>query len=515
MKRNNDSGVSNVSQPLADIFSGLMLIFLLALMLVILYVSTKDGIGDYEEEPGENVSEGEGYAGLDHGIGDIDDNDDGNGDGSGGDELETDEIIEGEALAAIRVVVIDADTKKVIKEEGIDFNLYSDYSGEQVTLNTYYPEKVSYTEFSTAENGSFLLPEKVAVDTYILKNMTAPVGYISGGTYQFTIPEAYDWDDPYVVYYPLSMKYYSFAIQVTDEETGAAIPGGEYEVYTADGKSVGSIICDVNGYGQSGLLSPSSKYVIKQSQPNKFYSALEDPITVTLGGSAEQVIKIGLRKTTLELNLVDELEKTPIEGAAFELYTVSGELIRESKTDKSGSIKLQNLDKDTSYVMKQISWPENSNKQEYQIEFSIDAAGRINGKSVYSVKGTNRIIRIDITTEDKLLGFNIEGKALMLKGENGEIIYTWTSESVGTAIEGLSPGSYTVSEEGGGTPVEIIIEDTAEIQYFKYRILDNTTVILYVVGAIFAVTAFGALVALAVVIIVKKRKRRKEGEEYQ
>ncbi len=512
MKNKNDSGMSNnSSQPLADIFSGLMLMFVLALMLVILYVSSKDGLGDYEGiGPGDELHDGDGDYGDYPGHGDDDDGDDGGGGYFEGD----DELLSGDGLAAVRVVVIDSDTGTVIKSDGIDFNLYSDYLGDQITLNTYYPEKVSYTEFETVADGSFFFPEKIAENTYVLKNLTAPEGYISGGSVTFTVEQTYDWDDPYVVYFPLSMKNYSFSIHVTDKETGASIPGGEYEVYTADGEAVGTIVCDMNGYGQSGLLSPSSKYIIKQSNSNQFYSVLESPVIVTLDGTPDQIVEIKAMKTTFELSLIDELKKTPIEGASFSVYTENGEFIKEFKTNKYGVIKLQNLYKNTSYVIKQSGWSENWHESEYQIEISVDAMGRINGNSVYSETGTNRMIRADIVAEDKLVGFNIEGKVLILKNESGQIVHKWTSETTGTLIEGLSPGRYTLSEEGGAS-IEIIIEDTAEIQYFNYEILDTTTVIVYAVIAFFALTAFGALVALVIILIVKKKKRRKEGADYQ
>ncbi len=499
MKYNREHKEPDTWQPLADIFSGLMLMFLLILMLIILFIGYKDETygNDYS-----NVG--------DHGDGGylVHVSEDDFGDGEHDEVSEVSEVEGGGGseygLAAVKVIAVDADTGKVIKEAGITFSLHYGFNNNLVSLNTYYPEKISYSKFETVDDGTLFLPEKVHENTYVLKNLSAPAGYIAGDSFAFTVAEAHHWDDPYVVYFPLSAQKHSFAIRVTDKDTGKPVPMGVYDITTESGEHVATITCDANGYGQSEILPQNTKYVITQSKVNEFYAALEHPITVSLDGTPGMVIDIQATKTTFEVCVVDELYKTPISGATFAIYNEDGALLGEYITNEKGLVRLQNLHKNASYTVKQIKWADKWQETAYETNFVVDEYGRINGYGVYSLTEANRMIRINITARDLLLGIRIDGSELSLRDESGNIVYSWTSEKHGTDIEGIAPGRYTV-ERNGSSSFEIFIEDTAEIQEFQYK--------LFNIWILLAIIFCWLVIIIGVIAIIISRRKKKKGDE--
>lgn len=206
--------------------------------------------------------------------------------------------------------------------------------------------------------------------------------------------------------------------------------------------------------------------------------------------------------------MTDELYKTPIEGVTVSVYRDDGVFVGEYTTNDKGTVRLQNLSKNTTYTVEQTSWADKWQKNAYKTEFNVDTIGKINDSPIYSVTGTNRMIRAQFAVKDKLLGFNISDEALSLKDANGQIIEKWSSESDGTIIEGLIPGSYVLEAEGG-EPIEISIEDTSEIQNFSYSIFKPWLFIAIFIGCI------GILSVLVLFItfgIKRKKSLRKESE---
>ncbi len=501
-------------KSLADIFSGLMLMFLLILMLVVLFVGYRDEFWEPEHTGGSsqdaiqpwqmNGGTWETVPVSSH--------------GGGGEETEpaeesTEETYGHDGTAAVQVIVIDEDNQKILQTSGIDFYLLSGDQRDRLTLYTHYPEKVPYTQYETTENGTFFLPEKLQLDTYVLKNISAPAGYTSGGTLEFTIPDACNWDAPFVVYFPLSAVKQTITLRVTDAETGRPVPGGTYEViatedifkadgtyYARAGEVLDQILCDDRGCGQSRLLSPSRHYALAQSEALDGYAVLDGTIAVTMEGTGHKVHEIQAVKTGFNLTLTDELNATPIAGAVFAVYEDNGAMAGTVTTDENGQIRLRDLKKNISYTLEQIKWSGKWSHQPYQSRFTVDGAGRIHGQAVYSTAAVNRMIRVDISLADKITGMKIYGRPLLLRNSQGEIVSQWQSGA--TAVEGLAPGAYTLEYSGWfGSKIseDIQILDVADIQHFSYAVFQPWIVIC--AGMIGTAALIGA------VLWVWKRKK--------
>lgn len=168
--KKRERGEYNFWQPATDMMTGLVFILLLLVALLGLFLvytpeqeaetaaetqetgrddEEGDSYGEYETEP---ETEAETWEDHDDGGGD---DDGGGGDGIGPGWGEEEGI-----KSAVLVELVDEETQRIVRTEGVRFELYEANGALQI-LNTYYPEKISYREFATTEEGIFYLPEKI------------------------------------------------------------------------------------------------------------------------------------------------------------------------------------------------------------------------------------------------------------------------------------------------------------------------------------------------------------------
>ena len=125
---------------------------------------------------------------------------------------------EGYDRAAVYAVLIDAETGHVIETPEVVFELYN-AAGVRQSLDTHYPELITYTEYETTTDGDFYLPEKVRLGNYFLRQMTEVEGYDYSGDVYFEIDESYEWTDPFLVQIPLGPAKNNIQVQINDGMT--------------------------------------------------------------------------------------------------------------------------------------------------------------------------------------------------------------------------------------------------------------------------------------------------------
>ena len=169
MKKNRQPASKfNFWQPATDMMSGLVFVLILVIALLCLYI-LHDYTG-YEEYPASSYYEddwdgwddewGGGWGGWGGGGGDGD-YDEEYIPTAGGGGMYPDEGVK----SAVYVELVDDETDRPIPEAGIRFELYRTdnttlQEGSLQQLNTYYPEKITYREYATREDGTFYLPER-------------------------------------------------------------------------------------------------------------------------------------------------------------------------------------------------------------------------------------------------------------------------------------------------------------------------------------------------------------------
>ena len=537
----------NYWESMADSMVGLLLFVLLILLLLIMYVVqlpdddlgntykqntvVDDGGGNYgnydesdedgdtyndDHDSGSDLDEGGGGTG---GAGDTDDEknkfeDPDPGAGNG----------EGSNKAAVYVQVVDEETGVTIKKKGIEFELYGSGSALQV-LSTYYPKKTDYKKYQTDESGVFYLPEKLYLASYYLHALSTIKGYDIADNVNFTLNEAYDWDDPYILTVPMHPSKNIIRVQLVDKDNGENISDATFDVIASEnivtqdgttryreGDVVDTIELDENGYGESKEIY-LGKYQLRQNKVPEFYAKTSEDTAVEVKSKTEAAVpavtEITEEKTSVTVSLTDALYDTKyISGAKFELSAESGGKSETYKTDDKGRFTITDLKKNTTYHIKQVSAVSDYEMSNEDYSFTVNGDGLIDGKETEEIKVTNRIIRISVGIKDKLFRGQVSDVNIAIHDAEDNTVKVWDSTGLEQTIEGLTPSEYMVIINGNKDQAQKIrVEDKTELQAFSF---EQWTVAD--IGAIIGVS-FVVIGMIVILVIVGKRRRQRKIED--
>lgn len=149
------------------------------------------------------------------------------------------------------------------------------------------------------------------------------------------------------------------------------------------GQLVDTITCDENGYGESKELYLGS-YTLEQAGIPRYYAGInEQPeaLVEKKNGEEPPIHEIDTEKTKITLKLSDELyQQQPLSGAVFTVTNGTTGVSQTVETDQNGQILLTDLDKNTSYKIRQQQTIEDYQLDPIEYTEDVDAYGRINGK---------------------------------------------------------------------------------------------------------------------------------------
>ena len=507
-KKNRSTDEISFWQSSSDLLTALLLVLLLIIILLIFYlmqIPDRKYIGYFDEEVATEHEEDEVETETEY----HDDNHEGSvahggDDGDGDDDGDYPETEEGEypyedegIKSAVYVMMVDGETDKTVKEKDVKFNLHDGNSNVLQILNTYYPERISYREFSTREDGTFYLPEKVYEKKYFFKALSEPEGYDKAEDYYFEIDneKLYDWPDPYIVKIPVFPSRNIIRIQMNDSKTGKPVSGGEFDVIasediiTTDGtlryernEVVDHIVCNEEGYGESKELY-LGEYSLKETGIPEYYANVLTPVSETVSKKTDEEEKpdvIDNDRTQIVLTVRDKLTSEVLENA---VYTVSdGVSEQEYTTNKDGQIILNEINKDATYRFTNVAMPDDYRLSDKKNDVKVSVNGRIGQNAVQEITDEAVLIRVNFTLEDKVLKSGIADKAIALFTENRKKIDDWVSNGAVKQVTGLEPGSYylTIGEDED-THYDFTVKDSEEIQLMNVS-LWTVTGILVLVG---------------------------------
>ena len=539
MKRNRQPASKfNFWQPATDMMSGLVFVLILVIALLCLYI-LHDYTG-YEEYPASSYYDDDWDDDWDNDW-DNDWSGDWGGDWGGGDGDYDEEYIptaggggmypdEG-IKSAVYVELVDDETDRPIPEENIRFELYRTdntqlQEGALQQLNTYYPEKITYREYATREDGTFYLPEKIWHGDYYFHELNAPEGYDPAPDTYFDIYELYDWPDPYVVQIRLSPCKNIIRIQMNDADTELPVGGGTFRVVAAEdiatldgtvrytaGQVVDTIECDEEGYGESIELYLGS-YTVQQAASPDYYATMEEDLTVEVErktGALPKVHEVEVEKTRLLVEVADELyADQKLEGAVFVVTDDRSGRTRRLVTDAAGSAVLTDLQKNTTYHIQQTQTVGDYRMGEGSYDVVVSADGRIEGQSMGRLELTNRLLRVSIHALDMVLGSDTINEPLTLYNEQGQVVLSWTTNGQGMLLTDLPEGNYTVIRgEEEEKPYHFAVTDTAGVQNWSISIFTFRSAVALAVAALFAVGGI-CLIVWLLRLAARRRKERRE-----
>lgn len=540
-RRNEPENEYNFWQPATDMMSGLVFVLILIIALLGLYLLS-DYTG-YEEAPSSSEEAASSHVDDDdHGSwyhDDLHGTGDGNGDGSGEGKYDQQIIQSGGGgygedgiKTAVFVELIDDETERRIQEQGVRFELYRTdtthlQNGTLQTLNTYYPEKINYREYETTEEGVFYLPEKIWQGSYYFHELTEPEGYDAAADTYYDVDRMYDWPDPYVVQIRVAPCKNIIRIQMNDAETEEPVGGGTFRVLAAEdiitkdgtlrysaGQQVDVITCGDTGYGESKELYLGNYTVQQLSAPN-YYTTMQESLDVTVekkNGELPELHEITAEKTKITLDLADELTGQKLEGAAFTVTNERTGAVQTLRTDASGGILLTDLDKNTTYHIRQQQAPENYRADTADYALTVDANGLIDGQSSARLALTNRMLRVSVHAVDMVLRGDLDGEVLSLYNAQDQLVDSWTTNGAGRMFTGLAEGGYYVVRGTGNDEnakrYSFTVQDTARQQDWNIPVFTLRSGIALSVGAALAAGVIWLLVFLFGLLA----RRRKAGK---
>lgn len=542
-RRNEPENEYNFWQPATDMMSALVFVLVLIIALLGLYLLSdytgyEEATASSEEAASSEVNDdddrGSWYHDDQYGTGD------GNGDGrydqqviqtGGGGGYGEDGI-----KTAVFVELIDDETERRIQEQGVRFELYRTdtthlQNGTLQTLNTYYPEKINYREYETTEEGVFYLPEKIWQGSYYFHELTEPEGYDAAADTYYDVDRMYDWPDPYVVQIRVAPCKNIIRIQMNDAETEEPVGSGTFRVLAAEdiitkdgtlrysaGQQVDVITCDDTGYGESKELYLGNYTVQQLSAPN-YYTTMQESLDVTVekkNGELPELHEITVEKTKIVLNLADELTGQKLEGAAFTVTNERTGAVQTLRTDASGGILLTNLDKNTTYHIRQQQALENYRADDADYALTVDENGLIDGQSTAQLALTNRMLRVSVHAVDMVLRSDLDGETLSLYNAQDQLVDSWTTSGAGKMFMGLAEGDYYVvrgTENGENAKrYSFTVQDTARQQDWNIPVFTLRSGIVLAVGAALAAGVIWLLVFLFG-LLKRRRKERKDAAQ--
>lgn len=540
-RRQDPDAEYNFWQPATDMMSALVYVLLLIIALLGLYLlSDYTGLEEPSSSSEEAASSGwhdDDYDGW-HDGGADDDPGDGDGrydqqiiqtggGGGGGGGYDEDGV-----KAAVFAELIDEETERRIQEAGVRFELYRTdtahlINGSLQTLNTYYPEKISYREYETTGEGTFYLPEKIWQGSYYFHQLSEPEGYDAAADTYYDVDRMYDWPEPYIVQIRVAPCKNIIRLQMNDAETQQPVGGGIFRVIAAEdiitkdgtvrytqGQQVDTITCDETGYGESVELYLGKYTVQQQSSPN-YYTTMQQDLDAEVekkNGSDPELHKIVTEKTRILLNVTDELTSSALEGAVFTVTNRRTGTTQTVATDGSGQIRLTDLDKSTTYLIREQQAPENYRPDDTDHTVTVAADGRIDGAGSTTLDITNRLLRVSISAVDMVLRSNTEGEQLSLYNEQDQLIRSWTSSDSGQLFTDLTEGSYYVvrgkADLANARKYPFTVQDTASTQNWTVPVFTLRSAVAL---AVLAVVAAGVVWLLVFLwgILARRRKARK------
>ena len=448
----------------------------------------------------------------------------GNGEGEGpGEEPDVG------AKSAVYVMLIDEETERAVKEANVEFELYSEANALQI-LNTYYPDRISYRMYETTETGTFYFPEKLMLGKYHVRELTEPADYDAAENVSFTLEEAYDWPEPYVVRVPVKPSRNIIRVQLTDYETGKPLSGGSFDVVAAEniitsdgtlryrnGQIVGQIECDSSGYGVSEEIFLGN-YLLRQRDIPDYYAGINEDIEVTVEKKAQvlpQINNVACKRMRIHFSLTDELYADQgIGGASFRITAERGSAKPvEVYTDSRGRFTLDELERGVTYRFHQLNSAEHYLMQQSDQTVFVDALGYMDGETETDINATNRMIRVMIGIVDEFSKLQVSDVNMALYESNGTMVRTWISTGNPVTIYDLTPGSYYLVKDGNAdAKYGMRVVNTAELQTVN---LQTTYVMLYATVGASAVALLGGGGAFTIMMIRhrKKKKALREAEQ--
>ena len=325
-------------------------------------------------------------------------------------------------------------------------------------------------EWTTTEEDHII--NKLPIGEYILREITAPNGYVRAEDVEFTVSNSGE-----IQKVEMQDDYTKVEISKKDLETKEVLEGAQLQLLNSQGDVVAEFTSENKAYTISKL--PVGEYTLHEVKAPKGYNLAEDvKVVIEETGKVQEFSIYDVEKTNnIPISKQDITTGEEIEGAKLELLDSKGKVI-ESWTSTTKPHVINNLKAGT-YTIREKAAPKGYLLAQ-DIEFTIDAEGNINGSTIMQDDYT----KVEISKKDIVTSEELPGATLQVIDSARNIIEEWTSTTEPHKINRLPVGEYTLVEKQApdgyllAEDIKFTVKENGEIQ--KVEMFDSKDVSLYV-----------------------------------
>lgn len=279
--------------------------------------------------------------------------------------------------------------------------------------------------------------EILPADTYVIRQETAPEGYLLDTVYQWA-----NLTSNGCARFEFTNKRVSgLIIESFMLNSHTPVAGTQFEISHENGKVVKTVTVDSTGVIQVEGLEPDV-YVIKEVSTPAGYTptTMSQKVTVTFGASTTATF-YHTGKSALTIRLTDAISAAPLAGGIFRVTNARGDVImNDAMTDKDGQITIPIMEAGK-YTVNQIKAPEG-----YSIDTNPVTVDVKDEQTAFANVTNHRNVGLTIEVVDTE-GNHLDGAKFDIYNDKNIIVDTVSVDATGIAfIENLKAGVYTVKE---------------------------------------------------------------------
>ena len=237
-------------------------------------------------------------------------------------------------------------------------------------------------------------------------------------------------------------------ISKQDITTKEELPGATLTIKDKNGKVVESWVSTDEPHYVENL--KEGTYTLTETKAPAGYVLSTEKITfkVQKDGKVKSVVMYNAKEkepTKIKISKQDITTKEELPGATLTIKDKNGKVV-ESWVSTDEPHYVENL-KEGTYTLTETKAPAGYVLSTEKITFKVQKDGKVKSVVMYNAKEKEltkvKISKQDITTKEEL-----PGATLTITDEDGNVVAKWVSENEPHYIEGLKPGTYTLTEIG-------------------------------------------------------------------
>ena len=374
----------------------------------------------------------------------------------------------------ISVAKLDSESNRMVAGAVLELR---DTNGDFVReITTKADERVVFTDIPY---GSYTLKEKTAPAHYYKSQES--IGIVITNRTDMVIERNIKND-------PLK----TIRISKLDSEKNTRVAGAVIDVYDQNRELVKEITT-TNSYVDIPDLYYGKYYIVEKTAPEG-YNKTDREQEITIDRNSPLIIEVRVNNEPLKsvaIAAINSDDNYMFAGAHLILRNSNGDVVKEITTD-SVRVTISNLAYGT-YTLGEEEAPEGYQKISEPVTFTIDANS--NSETLIDVIHTP-VYAVKVYKLDGASMQPIAGAVLEIKDSNGTVVATITSTEDFVLVDGLSKGTYTISEIKA--PKGYVLSSTSE----TFEIINNEVLTINFINSEVEVPITGSTSKLIVAAII-------------